>query len=153
MKKTLAALAAAALASLGALSVAPTTSAAGGQDEPAVPHEIQVADSYIVDGGTAKMKSIEDGALPMYYRIDGGELRDDGTGIIHVSLRGAKAEPIDVTYWEMDKYGGYMNFMFHGDPYHGQLLLWIFEDTFEGEFTNLNGDEIDFEPIALLPAE
>ncbi|MEM9516856.1 MAG: hypothetical protein AAGA42_18560 [Actinomycetota bacterium] len=151
MKKTLAALAAAALASLGALSAAPTASAAGGQDEQAVAHDVKVADSYHVDGGSAMIKGPNEG-LPTYYEISGGELRADGTGVINLSRWGVKTEAIHVTTWQMGKYTGYMTFMHNGAPYHGQLLPMWNEDWFEGEFTGLDGTEIDFEPIVLLPA-
>ena len=150
MKKTLAALATAALASLGALSVAPTASAAGGQDEQAVAHEIEVANAYHVDGGSAILVH-DHGDFPTYYEITGGELRADGTGVINLSQWGGGTEEIHVSQWHMGQFTGYMRFAYNGVAYHGQLLPMWNDGWFEGEFTGFDGSELEFEPIVLSP--
>ncbi|MEO1057262.1 MAG: hypothetical protein AAFY28_10150 [Actinomycetota bacterium] len=150
MKKTLAALATAALASLGALSVAPTASAAGGQDEQAVAHEVQVADSYNVDGGSALLTPHL--GSPSYYNITGGELQADGNGVINLSRWAGDTKEIYVTWWEVGQFSGFMTFEYNDVLYIGQLLPMWNEGWFEGEFTGLDGSELGFEPIVLSPA-
>lgn len=146
VKKTIASLAAVVVASLGALSVAPSASAAGAEEVQLDAHDVAIAPSYTVDGGLAFAEGFSGKSQ---YSITGGELREGGTGIIHLTNADGTKD-IHVTDWEMRSYGGLMSFDFEGAAYFGVLEPAEFPGGYEGGFAGFGG-EIEFEPIALSP--
>ncbi|MEM8619439.1 MAG: hypothetical protein AAGF73_06925 [Actinomycetota bacterium] len=118
MKKTIAALATAALASLGAVSVAPSASATDGGNGPAVDCVVEEAPAYNVTGGGGEGEMFIDGEETEFlFDVVGGELNADGGGYIQTS-----EGTLEVSFWSLGGCNMFMRGEFNGIPMFGTLI-------------------------------